>query len=191
MRLNEEVVLEIRLNIQEKARWCSLCPRTSRKSVIWATHQQAHSGMSRTLSRLRLTWYWPGMAADVRKLVRTCEVCQVAKPGGLQAAGSRQRLYAGRPWQVVAIDVVGPMPESPRGKKWILVLTDHFTRWQDAIALPDATTPTIFWAPGASPLRSGRTVRVTTHGRTVLLMGLAPDSHHSLPSPGQWSSGAG
>ena len=35
------------------------------------------------------------------------------------------------------------MPTTPRGNKWILVLTDHFTRWQDAIALPDATAPVV------------------------------------------------
>jgi len=38
---------------------------------------------------------------------------------------------------------VGPMPETHRGNKWILVLTDHFTRWQDALALPDATAPVV------------------------------------------------
>ena len=31
----------------------------------------------------------------------------------------------------------------PRGNRWILVLTDHFTRWQDALALPDATAPVV------------------------------------------------
>ena len=52
-------------------------------------------------------------------------------------------MFAGRPWQKVAVDLVGPMPETPRGNKWILVLTDHFTRWQDAIPLVDATAPTV------------------------------------------------
>jgi transposase InsO family protein len=35
------------------------------------------------------------------------------------------------------------MPETPRKNKWILVATDHFTRWQDAIAIPDATAPVV------------------------------------------------
>ena len=83
------------------------------------------------------------MTAEVRRVVRSCEVCQAAKSGGTHSAGSRQRLYAGRPWQKVAVDLVGPMPETARGSKWILVLTDHFTRWQDAIAIPDATAPVV------------------------------------------------
>ena len=83
------------------------------------------------------------MSAEIRRVVKTCEVCQVAKPGGTHAAKSRQRLYAGRPWQKLAVDLVGPFPMTARGNRWILVLTDHFTRWQDAIALPDATAPTV------------------------------------------------
>ena len=32
---------------------------------------------------------------------------------------------------------------TPRGNQWILVVTDHFTRWQDALAIPDATAPVV------------------------------------------------
>jgi len=43
----------------------------------------------------------------------------------------------------VAVDFVGPMTLSARGSTWILVLTDHFTRWVDALAIPDASAPTV------------------------------------------------
>lgn len=39
----------------------------------------------------------------------------------------------------VAVDLVDLMPETARGNRWILALVDHFTRWQDALAIPDAT----------------------------------------------------
>ena len=52
-------------------------------------------------------------------------------------------MYAGRPFQKLAVDLVGPLPLTKRKNRWALVLTDHFTRWQDAIALPDATAPTV------------------------------------------------
>ena len=35
------------------------------------------------------------------------------------------------------------MSETQRGDKWILVLSEHFTRWQDAIPIPNATAPTV------------------------------------------------
>ena len=52
-------------------------------------------------------------------------------------------MYAGRPWQKVAVDFVGPMPETRAGKRWIPVFMDYFTRWQDAIPIPDATAPVV------------------------------------------------
>ena len=79
----------------------------------------------------------------VRKAARSCEICQAAKHGGTKGPQGRQRLHAGRPWQKVAVDLVGPMPETARGNRWILVLVDHFTRWQDALAIPDATAPVV------------------------------------------------
>ena len=81
--------------------------------------------------------------ADVRRILKTCEACQVAKPGGNKPPGSLQRLYVERPWQKVAIDLVGPMPKTRRGNQWIVVLTDHFTCWQDVLPLPDGTAPTV------------------------------------------------
>ena len=143
LRIRTDGVLDIRLVLNEKVRWCVVCPPSIRKTVIWETHGLAHAGMNRTVARLQLAWYWPGMVAEVRRLLRTCEVCQMAKPGGNKPPSSRQRLYAGRPWQKVAIDLVGPMPKTQRGNQWILVLSDHFTRWQDAIPLTDATAPTV------------------------------------------------
>jgi len=61
---------------------------------------------------------------DVRLRVRQCEICQASKHGRLPGEAGRRRLYAGRRWQVLAVDLVGPMPPTPRGNSWILVLTD-------------------------------------------------------------------
>ena len=41
------------------------------------------------------------------------------------------------------MDLVGLMPLTPRGNPWILVLMDHFTRWQGALAIPYAKAPVI------------------------------------------------
>ena len=143
LRIRPDGVLEARVNINDKERWCMVCPKMCRHTVIWNTHQMAHPGINKTTSRIRLLWYWPGLTADVRRIVHNCETCQVAKTGGTAPSKSTQRLNVGRPWQRVAVDLVGPMPLTQRGNCWILVLTDHFTRWQDALALPGATAPII------------------------------------------------
>ena len=35
------------------------------------------------------------------------------------------------------------MPKTQRENQWILVLSDHFTHWHDAIPLVDVTAPIV------------------------------------------------
>ena len=83
------------------------------------------------------------MTADTRRLVGSCEVCQAAKHSTHVANPNKQRLYAGRPWQVVSVDIVGPFPATPRGNTCILVLSDHFTRWRDALPIPSGAAEVV------------------------------------------------
>lgn len=34
---------------------------------------------------------------------------------------------------------VGPLPETPRGNKYIITVTDYFSKWPEAAPLPDKT----------------------------------------------------
>jgi len=120
-----------------------VCPTAIRRELIWDTHRQAHTGVQRVLAKLQLQWYWPRMGRDVRLSVKQCKICQACKHGRLLGEAGWRRLYAGRPWQVVAVDLVGPMPLTPRGNSWILVITNHFTRWANALAIPDASALTV------------------------------------------------
>ena len=83
------------------------------------------------------------MTTVIKKAVRNCEIFQAAKHGGTKSPQGKQRLHAGRPWQKVAVDLIGPMPDTSRGNRWILVLVDHFTQWQDALAIPDTAAPVV------------------------------------------------
>ena len=35
------------------------------------------------------------------------------------------------------MDIMGPLPETPRGNRYILVVGDYFTKWKEAYPLPD------------------------------------------------------
>ena len=106
-------------------------------------HNMAHLGIRKTKARVMLDWYWPRMTADIRPLVLRCQVCQQTKTVNSKTAGERQHLYVGRPWQQVSIDLCGPLPETDRRNTQILVLSDHFTCWVDAIPIHDGRAETI------------------------------------------------
>ena len=119
-----------------------ICPAGRRKQLVLDTHRQAHLGATKTLSAIKLNWYWPGMTGLVRRLVRECAACQGAKAPPTRNR-AKNHLYAGRPWQVLAIDLFGPLPQTQAGNNVVLVMTDHFTRWCDAIPLPDGKAATV------------------------------------------------
>ena len=45
--------------------------------------------------------------------------------------------------QIVAVDLLGPLPESENGNSYILVVADYFTRWMEAFALPNQEATTV------------------------------------------------
>ena len=44
---------------------------------------------------------------------------------------------------VVAVDIVGPFPESESGNTYVLVAGDYFTRWMEAYAIPSQEATTV------------------------------------------------
>lgn len=72
-------VLQITLATAKSDRNVTVCPQNIRPKIMWDTNRMVHTGIGGTLKRQQLTWYWPGMTADIRRLVRACEVCQAAK----------------------------------------------------------------------------------------------------------------
>ena len=45
-------------------------------------------------------------------------------------------VQAGYPMQMVATDILGPLPESSSGNSYILVAADYFTQWVEAYPIP-------------------------------------------------------
>lgn len=43
----------------------------------------------------------------------------------------------------IAIDILGLLPKTPRGNRYVLVIPDYFTKWTESYALPDQTATTI------------------------------------------------
>ena len=45
--------------------------------------------------------------------------------------------------QIVAVDILGPLPETPTGNCYILVAMDYFTKWAEVYAIPNQEATTI------------------------------------------------
>ena len=57
--------------------------------------------------------------------------------------GALQNVKSGYPMQIIAMDIMGPFPKSRNGNKYILVVSDYFTRWVEAYAIPNQEATTV------------------------------------------------
>ena len=70
--------------------------------------------------------------------VKSCDQCQrnnkkLKKPGGtLHPIPVESKI-----WHQVGMDLIGPLAESSQGNKYILTITDYFSKWAEATAVPD------------------------------------------------------
>ena len=54
-----------------------------------------------------------------------------------------QKYQVGVPMERVAIDVMGLLPTSTRGNRYVIVMADYFTKWAEAVATPDQKARTV------------------------------------------------
>lgn len=133
-------------NRGDQIEWHVVLPEVLRKMMVQEIHSGpsgGHLGMRRTMAKVRQRFYWPGLDTDVRSTVRQCNVCASKKSPNKTRRAPLQQHQVGMPMERVALDIMGPLPESERGNRYIMVVGDYFTRWMEAYAIPDQKATTV------------------------------------------------
>lgn len=134
-----------------KHRWQSnkriLVPLNLRTKVMELHHDSpvaAHCGFGRTLSKIQKSFYWPSMYSQIRNYVSSCHECLRRRGFQPSKKAPLGRLpVTSRPLERIAMDIVGPLPITLANNKYILVMTDYFTRYPEAYPLPDTKSHTV------------------------------------------------
>ena len=88
--------------------------------VLEQLHTQPSSGhlsIRRTLARVHSRFYWVGCKGEILAWCKTCEVCQRRKSPYKSHRGPMKQYNVGAPMEQVALDIMGPFPESYHGKR--------------------------------------------------------------------------
>ena len=73
----------------------------------------------------------------------TCSECVARKSGGPKKRAPLQPIVVGYLMQMVAVDIVGPLPQSTSGNSYLLVVEDYCTKWLEVWAIPNQEAKTV------------------------------------------------
>ena len=121
-------------------------PKGHQTAALNGCHQDAgHQGHDHTLSLLQECFWWPGMAKQMRQVIKACRCC-------LQYEGSTPKaplcpIVATAPLDLLHVDFTSietmmELDKSPRVAN-VLVFQDHFTKHVLVYVTPDQTAKTI------------------------------------------------
>lgn len=122
-------------------------PRTLVGKIIKSFHDApyaGHLGVNKTKLRIAASYFWKGMRRDIRRYCAACEACCLRKsPKNMAPAPLQVFQEVTEPFERTAMDIMGPLPVSTAGNRYILMFIDHLTRYAEAIALPDQKADTV------------------------------------------------
>ena len=94
-----------------------------------------HLGKNKTTDRVLQRFYWPTVYRDVAQYCRSCGECQKCPSRRVQKVPLVPLPVMTVPFDRVAMDIVGPLPRSRAGNRYILVFCDYGTRYPEAVPL--------------------------------------------------------
>ena len=119
-----------------------LClPASLRTDILKAYHDDlGHQGRERTMSLVKRRFIWPGMDKDITDFIHKCGRCIRRKTAHTKSA-DLVNIVTKAPMELVCIDYLS-LERSKGGYENILVITDHFTRYAQAIPTRNQTAAT-------------------------------------------------
>ena len=123
-----------------------IIPPTLRTNIMEYFHKNysgLHQSAKRTYNIMKKYIYWYGMATDIKLYVKHCKTCRLAKTNANKKQGYLQLFTPKQPFEILEIDIVGPLPVTMNGNRYILSVIDKFSRFVSLIPLKTITAENI------------------------------------------------
>lgn len=125
-----------------------LCiPNSMHEEVLNCYHDHptaGHFGVRRTWLKMKDVCYWKGMKQSIYNYIQSCDKCarfnirRARSPGHLRPVN-----YPEGPLELVSMDFWGPTQQpSVNGNRYVLIITDYFTKYVVAVPVADNTAKT-------------------------------------------------
>ena len=120
--------------IVPKSRWLEVL------KLVHSAPASGHTGANKTKFKVLKNFFWPGIGKQTTQFCTSCEQCQkTAKRTNNHAPFTITNPPICRPFQKVAIDIVGPPPLTCNKNQFILSYIDVGSTYPEAIPLKEMT----------------------------------------------------
>ena len=122
-----------------------IVPRKLRDGIGHQMHNSllsGHLGKHKTMEQVIQCFYWFWLREDCDLWVEKCDTCASVKKPPQKPQTLLGQMPVGVPMDRLATDILGPLPLTPRGNQYILLVTDYFTKWVEFFPVPDQTATT-------------------------------------------------
>ena len=122
-----------------------LVPEALKERVFYWTHKHpscGHFGRQATVLRASPRFYWPGMTADLKRMVGKCPECLTKIRQCNQRDVPHKPQKSGFPGERLSVDLVGPLPETVNGYRYVMTVEDMFTKFVQAFPIANKEAET-------------------------------------------------
>ncbi|XP_060564385.1 uncharacterized protein LOC132723637 [Ruditapes philippinarum] len=121
-------------------------PKTLVPDVLKELHNSptgGHLRVRKTKFKVKQRLFWYGLTNDIKRWCKTCDVCVSQKHPQRKAKAALKQYNVGAPLERIALDIMGPLPRSDEGNKYVLTIVDYFTKWIVAIPIKNQEAVTV------------------------------------------------
>ena len=122
-----------------------MVPKILRARVLqWYHNHYIHNGRDVMIRNVTDKYHWPGIHKDIAEYVKNCETCKFSSARKMKKHVGKMKLFkCDRFNQQVAVDIVGPLPVTGSGNRYILTIMDRFSRYLKIVPITNMNTITI------------------------------------------------
>ena len=109
-------------------------PKERRSKVLQIAHDSlGHLSIKKFKDLINQHFTWPFLTRDCDDYYKSCDTCQLMNKRGQNKTTMCERPIVTEPFEYVCIDLVGPLPKSKRGYRYLLTYVCLGTRWPEAL----------------------------------------------------------